>query len=486
MQRYAPGTQDPKREQELIEAVAATYYKPIDFVYAMWPWGEEGGPLEHDPGLDDWQVEVLEALGNGLLTVDEAIQIAVSSGHGIGKTALIAFIIIWYMATRTNPQVVVTSNTATQLMTKTWRELAKWWKLCRLQHWFKWTATRFYMVANPETWFAAAVPWTKERSEAFAGTHDKNVLVIFDEGSRIDDVIWEVAEGAMTTSGAVWVVFGNPTRNTGRFRECFRKFRKRWLTFTVDSRTARMTNKDKIAAWIADYGVDSDFVRVRVRGVFPRSGTNQLIPSDLIYEAQQRKVEPQDGVPRIMGVDPARFGDDQSVVYIRQGLATLGIAKFRGLDGVQLANRVAQIAIDHSIDAIFVDEPGLGASCCDQLTRLGVDFTPCNNSHKAIDEKQFHNHRAEMWWKTMLWLKRGGAIPADDTELGEDLEAPEYGYDNSDRVQLEHKDDIKLRIGRSPDTGDALALTFAHPVAPRIKTNAHRDRESAGTSFMAH
>jgi hypothetical protein len=141
------------------------------------------------------------------------------------------------MSTRDNPQIVVTANTETQLLTKTWRTLSRWHKLMANAHWFDWTATKFAYKQSPEDWYAAAVAWSENNPDAFAGTHDKNVLVLFDEASNIHDVIWGKVDGAMSTKGAMWICFGNPTRNTGRFYDCFHKYSKWWKSKQIDSRT---------------------------------------------------------------------------------------------------------------------------------------------------------------------------------------------------------------------------------------------------------
>src|SRR5690606_9376862 len=189
---------------------------------------------------------------------------------------------------------------------------------------FHLTATALYS-ADPEherTWRIDMIPWSERSVEAFAGLHNKGkrVFVAFDEASAIPDVIWETTEGALTDEGTqiIWLVFGNPTRNTGRFRECFRRFAARWKTFQVDSRQVSITNKDQISKWIEDYGEDSDFVRVRVRGTFPRAGSVQFISSELVSEAARREVHVHIHDPLIIGVDVARFGDDASVIYIRK------------------------------------------------------------------------------------------------------------------------------------------------------------------------
>lgn len=448
----------------LNKALAEFYSDPLGLVYFSFDWGK--GLLKDYDGPDDWQADILRELGNGSLTPEKAIQIAVASGHGIGKTALIAWIIIWYMSTRINPQIVTTANTKTQLETKTWREVAKWHGLLKYeQHkvMFEWTATKFYYKEMPATWFASAIPWSKEKSEAFAGTHEENVLVLFDESSLIDDIIWEVTEGAMTTPGAIWIAFGNPTRNTGRFRECFGKFRHRWITKQIDSRSAKMTNKAQIDQWIQDYGEDSDFVRVRVKGQFPRASSMQFIPVDVV-EASMRKVYHERDylhAPKVIGVDVARFGDDQSVIIKRQGLVTWKPMKYRELDNMTVVGLVAHEIQEFKPDAVFIDQ-GAGTGVIDRLRQLGYTIIEVPFG-SASSSKKYFNKRSEMWGLMKDWLIQGGALPEDD-DLRNDLIAPEYGFSASDAIQLERKEDMKKRGIASPDCGDALALTFAHPV----------------------
>lgn len=429
------------------------------------------------------------------------------------NTTLVAWLILWFISTRQHPQIVVTANTTNQLTGKTWRELSKWHRLMAHATWFTWSATKFAMKAAPDTWFAAAVPWSKERSEAFAGTHEKHVLLIFDEASAVDDAIWESAEGALTTAGAMWFAFGNPTRNTGRFRECWRRFRNRWVVKQVDSRKAKKADQRQIANWIEDYGEDSDFVRIRVKGEFPRSGSTQFIAEDVVEAAMQRfrraerdKVarlgEPVDGfavklgvqdaadprAPLIMAVDVARFGDDATVVGLRRGNVFIKHAEWRGLDGEQVGQRCAEIINALGPDAVFLDSNGLGASAYDTLVRLGYDVVGVNAGVKAQDESRYFNRRVEMWDLMKLWLGKGGMIQ-DDPKFKDDLIGPEYAFDAKSRWQLESKDDMKSRGLPSPDTADALAMTFYAPVAPRSEAKAVQAllarARTSGASWMA-
>lgn len=457
---------DPKHEQSLLRLVEEGATDPLLFVTAVYPWGKEGTSLQDQEGPDEWQQDVLDQIARGSLTMNEAVQIAVSSGHGIGKTALVAWIIHWFMSTRPHPQIVVTANTQNQLNGKTWRELAKWHKLASNKHWFTWTATKFFHKKHPETWFAQAVPWSENNSEAFAGTHEEHVLVVFDEASAISDTIWEVAEGAMTTPGAMWIAFGNPTRNTGRFRECFGKFAHRWETRKVDSRTAKMTNKKQLAQWESDYGEDSDFFRIRVRGEFPRAGDRQFISTSVCFEAVSRYADESNAVnPLVMGVDCARYGDDQSVIILRRGRKVESIRRFRNLDTMQLAAVAAGMINAHRPDTTFVDGGGLGAGVVDRLKQMGHPVIDVIAAAAPDEENKDTclNKRAEMWLRMKDWLETAD-IPHDQ-ELIDELCSVEYFHNGRDKLQLEKKSDMKKRGQPSPDSADALAMTFAYPVS---------------------
>lgn len=410
---------------------------------------------------DVWQADVMnDIVGNQ--------RAAVASGHGIGKTALIAWILHWFISTRPDPQIVATANTKNQLDSKTWRELAKWNKQALNGAWFEHTATRFSLKDSPDTWFASAIPWTEHNSESFAGTHEEHVLVLFDEASNIASVIWDVVEGAMTTPGAKWVAFGNPTRNTGAFRECFGKFRHRWKTRQIDSRTAKMCDTQQVQKWIDDYGEDSDFVRVRVRGEFPRAGSNQFISGEYVDNCVKYRAQGFESLPKVMAVDVARFGDDNSVICRRQGRKVFPLDKFSGLDTMQLAGKVAAAINAWKPDVVVVDGVGIGAGVVDRLVMLGYKsiVVEMNGGSAPDDPVTYYNKRAECWGVMREALKVGVEIP-DDRELKDDLIGPEYGFTAKQQIQLEKKEDMKRRGLPSPDCGDALSMTYA--IKPRKK-----------------
>lgn len=468
-------------QKRLVEAILGFHNDPYGFVLFVLPWGRKGTELETEQGPDTWQTKVLQLLGMALRregvwakVAMTALRIAVASGHGIGKTALVSWIILWFISTRPNPQIVVTANTGNQLKTKTWRELAKWHNLCIHKHWFSWSATQFKLKARPETWFATATPWSEHNSSAFAGTHAAHVLMIFDEASEIADVIWEVAEGALSTGGldgntTIWLAFGNPTKNTGRFRQCWTKFRKRWITMQVDSRTAKKADKNWIRELIEDWGEDSDYVRVRVRGLFPRTGPKQFIGNDLVEAAVARTIPDKlisPSIPKLMGVDIARQGEDQTVIARRRGRKLeKEIQRFRIPDLMQVADRIAHAINEWDPDVVFIDAVGMGAGVYDRLIQLGYTNVVAVQSGSIEDVMRpdvYKNVRMEMWARLKEWLKTAD-IP-DDKELYEDLIGPELLYDDKFLMRLERKEDMKKRGLPSPDTGDALALTFAHPV----------------------
>jgi len=456
-------------EQKLFDKIHSFKYDPLGFVRYAFPWGEKGTILEN-ASIDPVETEILSTLGKACqdnINTRNAIQMAVASGNGIGKSSIAAWVIIWFMSTRETPQIVVTANTKTQLETKTWRELSKWHKMAINKHWFTWTATKFYAVDSPSNWFAAAIPQNENNPEAFSGTHEKNVLTLVDEASALPDVIWEMNDGSMTTPGAMRLVCGNPTKNTGRFFECFNRFKSRWITKQIDSRDSTLTNKEELQNWIDDYGEDSDYVRVHVKGIFPRFSMNQLISEEMVNRAIKRDNKPEEYryEPIILGVDVARMGDDQSVICVRQGNKVHELRKVRGLDGAQVANEVLIVEREYHRLArdifIFLDVVGIGASAYDALVRLSKsNVFPVNAGIKASDSKRFFNKRIEMWWDMKEWLDLVGQIP-DDKELTIDLTAPTYGYANkTEQFQLEGKKEMKGRGLASPDSGDSLAHTF--------------------------
>lgn len=425
--------------------------------------------------LDDWQRD----LCNEFHAHDRH---AVASGHSSGKSALSAGLILYFITVHPDPAIIVTANTAGQLRDKTWRELAKWHGNSLLKDWFDWSATRYALKAAPETWFASAVPNTPHSAESFAGAHAKHILMIFDEASAIDEAIWEVAEGATAEPGGYrkWLVWGNPTRNSGSFHRCFHAMRHRWRCRQIDTRGCKYADQDQIRQWAEDYGEESDFFRVRVMGQFPNQSDRQFIATSTVESAMERRLlrESYEFSPKVMGVDVARFGDDQCVITLRQGLKQIWQRKHRNIDTMQLASLVGEAINKELPNAVFIDVGAMGAGVVDRLIQLGHRMVvDVNFGASAANEKEYANKRAEMWGRMSDWLEHGQLV--DDKELAADLSGPEYGFDKKERILLEKKEDMKRRGLASPDCGDALALTFAeHVVGERRDVHNNRMRKA--------
>ena len=485
------GLPQTKAEQRLQQLIASFYADPLGFVLAVYPWGERGTQLESESGPDAWQRDFLDHLGRLVAESEtaeeeaEAIQYAIASGHGVGKSTTIAWLIQWFASTRPYPQIVVTAGTKPQLSTKTWRELAKWHRMAINAHWFRWTATSFYHVLAPESWAAWAIPWSKANPDAFAGTHERHVLVIFDEASSIDDVIWETTDGAMTTSGAIWIAFGNPVWPTGRFRDAFGRLAHRWHTRHVDARDAKKANKTQLQAWIEDHGEDSDYVRIRVKGEFPRAGLNQWISGEDVETARQREVPRQayERKPMVAALDVARHGDDQSVLSFRQGVKLHPQRRARINDLMQVAQWAAGQLSEAGLDTVIVDASGMGWGVVDKLRELRFNVVAVQTGEQARDAEHYYNRRIELWGEARQWLKEEGDIP-DDNELAEDLVQPQYLFDNKQRPRLESKDDIKAREERSPDSGDSFVLTFAYTIGSARQDSGLNPRRGHGRSMV--
>jgi hypothetical protein len=490
-----PPVSAPKQltlDEQLVEDLAGFELDPYGFVLYAFPWGVPGTPLEKMEGPYPWQREQLirigEALRAGDINRDEAIasvvQESTASGHGIGKSAQVSMVTAWAMATMPHTRAVITAGTDTQLRTKTQPEIAKWFRMMICEHWFEVTATKIAHKQHLNSWRADFIPWSERNPEAFAGLHNKGrrILVIVDEASQVADIIAQTIMGALTDSDTqiLWLAYGNPTRNTGWFRESFGRMRHRWTNRQIDSREVPGTNKALFQQWVDDYGEDSDIVRVRVRGVFPRASSLQFIPNDIVQEARKRDVEPLFTDPLVLGVDVARFGDDQSVVVPRRGrdAKSRPWRRFRNLDTMALASEVAKIANEEHADAIFVDEGGLGAGVVDRLRQLslprgcqiyGINFggKPDGGWVTSADAIKVKNKATEMAAMKKAWLPTG-AIP-DEQEIEDDICGREYGFDAENRIVLERKEDMKRRGLSSPDNSDALDLTFAYPVKQRTR-----------------
>lgn len=436
---------------------------PLGFDRFMYDWGN--GQLSGWEPTDWWQQEIDECITDYLRGPStQPLFIAIASGHGAAKTSYVARRIHWFMSCRAHPAVVCTANTESQLMSKSWRELAKWHKMAANKHWFEWTATSYYLKAHPETWKANAIPWSENNTEAFAGTHEENVLIVYDEASKISDKIWEVTDGVFTTKKNIWLVCGNGTRNVGRFYECFHKNKKYWKTWQIDSRTCKAANKDYLDRLIEQYGgEDQDQSRVRVLGQFPKAATRQLISTEAVVKAMDTEAEGFELLPKVMGVDIARFGENSSAIVVRQGRKVYDVDVLPKQDLMATAHYVAERIREERPMQVFVDGSGIGAGVVDRLRQLNFPVVDVNGGNQSLNPR-FLNKRAEMWWECKEFIEGGCELPKD-SRLKEELTCVEYDFTDKGRIRLDRKSDIMDEYGFSPDRADALSMTFAYPVA---------------------
>ena len=450
---------------------------PLGFVEWAFPWGE--GMLEGMEGPEQWQAEQLIRLGERIKAGGVegcVVEEDTTAGRGVGKSALVAWVCLWAISTHADTRGVVTANTDTQLRTKTWAELGKWYQLFIGRQMFTLTATALYIKDDPDrekTWRIDAIPWSKHNAEAFNGLHNqgKRMLIIFDEASAIDDPIWEGTDGALTDGKTqiFWLRYGNPTRTSGRFfKNCSQP--RRNVVSRVDGRTVRFTNKALIADWIAQYGEDGDFVRVHVKGMFPRAGFSNFISPELVNQARRRRLDPTlyHAYQKILSVDPARFGDDSSVITLRQGLKVHFQVSLSGFDGPDLASRVFEIVRKEApIACIAYDAIGNGADLDSSLRRMpGLPpLIAVQWGQPAKDSKQYFNQRSECWGKMREFLEHG-QVP-DDDDLTDQLTSLDYGYSGTFQIQLQSKKDQKKNGGKSPDKADSLALSLVPELIDR-------------------
>lgn len=426
---------------------------------------------------DAWQLQVLEAFPH-------SPRMAMKACKGPGKTALLAWLIWNFLASRPHPKVAATAITGDNLSDNLWTELAKWQKRSPLLsvH-FAWQKTRIVYNDSPETWWASARTWPRsaspeQQADTLAGLHADYLLFVIDESGGVPDAVMAAAEAGLanvvdpTKQEAHIVQAGNPTHLEGPlYRACTIESRLWHVTEITSDPDDPLRTPRVSAQWareqIEKYGRDNPWVLVNVFGKFPPSSINALIGPDEVRAAMTRVIAPElyEFAARVLGVDVARFGDDPSVGFPRQGRVAFMPRVWRNLTGDQGAAQVARWWTEWDANACFIDGTGGWAtSWVDHLRHLNRWPIEIAFSGKPNDGR-FFNKRTEMLFEAVQWVKDGGCLP-NCPELVEEMTAVTYTF-KGDKFLCEEKDQIKARIGRSTDYFDAFGLTFAQPVAPR-------------------
>lgn len=421
---------------------------------------------------DPWQHEVLEMFPHNQ-------RMAMKAAKGPGKSTILAWLAWNFLLTRPHPKIAATSITADTLADTLWAEMAKWQQKSELlKAMFEWQKTRIFAKHHPETWFMSARSWAKsadpaQQGNTLAGLHADYILFLLDEAGGIPDSIMAAAEAALSSciEGHL-VIAGNPTHLEGPLYRACTTERRLWQVIEITGDPDDPMRSPRISVqWareqIEKYGRDNPWVLVNVFGRFPPASINTLLGPDDLSDAMKRMYREHQYAysPMILGIDVARYGDDASVIFPRQGLQAFAPKVLRNVDGVQGAGWASREWDDHDADACFIDDTGgYGASWIDALRTMNRQPIPIAFSEKPTNMR-YYNKRAEMYFLMAEWVKDGGALP-NCPELTQALTQTTYSF-KGDRLLLEDKDQIKQRLGFSPDHADALCLTWAHPVGTR-------------------
>lgn len=447
----------------IAELIRKYYYNPVAFVYEV---------LDAIP--DEWQCLVMEDVANG------ERRISIKSGHGVGKSTVLSWLLIWFVATRYPCKGVVTAPTQSQLFDALFAELKSW--VHKLPPWasqlLEVKSDRIELRARPSNAFVTARTSRAEQPEALQGIHSEHVMLVVDEASGVPEKVFEAGQGSMSGENAVTILAGNPVRTSGYFYDSHNKNAHRWRTYTVSCLDSSRVSPEYVEEIREAYGEDSNVYRVRVLGQFPTADDNTVMAMDLLEAAMAREIEPPMKAKTVWGLDVARFGDDRSVLTKKRGPIFLPQREWRKLDLMQLCGQVKaewdMTPADERPYVILVDVIGLGAGVVDRLREMGLPARGVNVSEAPAVGDRFLNLRAELWWRAREWTEqRGGALPKAAQQLVNELASVRYTFTSSGKIQVESKDAMRKRGLRSPDLADSFVLCFADAAAVGIFGGKH-------------
>lgn len=418
---------------------------------------------------DLWQHEALnEYMKNQCL--------AMKACKGPGKTTVLSWIGWHYMVTRPNCKIAAISISKDNLKDGLWAEMAKWMHESEyIKSQYEWTAKRIYHKVYAKTWFMSARSYSKaadknEQAAALAGLHADYMMFLIDECSDIPQGVLATAEAGLTSGTECKIVMaGNPTRMDGPLYFACTAGRDQWYVIEISSdpddpaRTPRV-DIEWARRMINQYGKDHPYVLINIMGKFPPTSLNVLLGPEEVKAAMNRKINPDNYAfaQKRIGIDVARFGGDRTILCPRQGLQAFKMIEMREARTNQIADRVIEGKIKWDSEREFVDDTGgFGAGVLDHMILKGYDSAVGIHFSQSANNSQYFNRRAEMYFEAAKWIKRGGSLPYD-AELLKELTTPFYYFKNGKMI-IESKDDIKARLGASPDKADAFVLTFAEP-----------------------
>ena len=415
------------------------------------------------------QEEVLTAL-----TQDR--RVAVKAGNGLGKGFCAAVAVLWFLHAHHDSAIVLsTAPTFRQVRHILWRQIHRLYRPSSGTLGGKMLDTRWEL--SDERY---AMGLSADSADQFQGFHSPNMFIVVDEAEGVSDEIYEAIESVMTSADPLLLLIGNPTTMEGAFRRAFFEERTLYRTITISALESPNVQAGRVvfpglttATWVEErreiWGEENPVYRARVLGEFPEQGDDTLFSLRDIEAAVDRlppgpSPEGDGTEPVILAVDVARFGSDRSVILRRRGDRVEDIQILRKVDTMQLAGRVSAAIREHEPTQLCIDEVGVGAGVVDRLRELGHSVRGVNVANKARQEKTYMNLRAEGYWTLAERFSSGRiSIPSDNQLIGE-LAAMRYGYDNqTNRLKIESKDEMRKRGLRSPDIADALMLAFLPP-----------------------
>lgn len=398
----------------------------------------------------------------------ERRRVTIRSGHGTGKSAFMAWCVLWFQSCYYPCKVPCTAPTGHQLSDILWAEIALWHRRMRervpqLAAEFEWSSERFSMVSAPQESFAVARTSRPEKPEALQGFHSDNVLFLIDEASGVPEVVFQVAEGALSTDGAFVVMAANPTREEGYFYDSHHRMRDRWAALHWDGEESPLVSKQYIDDMRLKYGVDSPIYQVRVKGNFA-TAADGVIPLSLCIDAQNRQVDRTPGAEIRWGLDVARFGDDSTALAKRAGNVQLEPTReWYGKDTMQTVGilKMEYDAAKEKPSAILVDVIGIGAGVVDRGKEIGLPVVGVNVAESASADERYARLRDELWFAGREWLERRDCKFVNDDALIGELTTAKYSILSNGKLKVEGKDEMKKRGVASPNRADAWLLTFA-------------------------
>ncbi len=459
---FAFAEQSPHTESPLPDMTAA--YRKFIAAYSDNPVAFVENVLKAKPL--PWQKDFLNAIAKG------ERRISVRAGHGVGKSTVCAWAMVWHMLMRAPQKTICTAPTSSQLMDALFAEVKRWINQLPdfLKELFNVLSDRITLIAAPESSFISARTSSRERPEALAGVHSENVLIICDEASGIPEEVFQAAVGSMSGHNACTILIGNPTRNVGLFFKTHHGLKHDWFTMKVSCVDIPLVAKDFLLQVAQTYGVQSNAYRVRVLGEFALADDDALISAETVDSAMCRDIEIDPQAPLIYGLDVARYGSDRTVLCKRQGNVVYPLQVLAGRDLMETVGFIMnEIECDMDLlkkpTQINIDSIGLGAGVADRLretcVRYNIDIRDVNVSESSAMNIKASRLRDELWMAVRDWLAaRACKLEKDDT-LRAELCAPTYTFDSQGRLKVESKDMLKSRGQRSPDLADSLALTFA-------------------------